>query len=364
MAAAVLSSQARILVVRLSALGDVINTLPTVDALRSSWPRAHIGYAVEERNKDVIVGHPALDRVHVLERKRLRAALAAPTRWLELRRELARFVGELRAERYEVALDLQGNLKGALQTLACGAPRRVGFARGFCKELNHLFTNEHVTPPGATEKLHRVEKFLAQAAHLGAAVDAPRFRLPDFSSSRARVAQFLREEKLGEFVVLHPGASGKGALKRWPAERFGELAARIRAESKLASVVTWGPSERDLAHQVVAHSGGAARLSLATSSVLDLAALIGAARLFVGGDTGPMHLASAVSTPTVAMFGPKDPRTYGPFNARSRVVLRGEPGAARMQDISVEDALTAVRELLAALESPSDTSVWTSAALQ
>lgn len=358
------SGEPRILLIRSSALGDVINTLPTLEAVRAGWPRAHIGFAVEERNKDVIVGHPSLDRVHVLERKRMRALLASPARWPELRRELARFVGELRAERYEIALDLQGNFKGALQSMACGAPRRVGFARGFCKEFNHLFSNERVTPPGATEKLHRVRKFLAQAAHLGLAVDSPGYRLPDLSASRARVESFLREQGLDAFVVLHPGASGKGAHKRWPAERFGQLAARLRTELKLESVVTWGPSERELARQVVEHSGGAARAALATTSVLDLAALISAARLFVGGDTGPMHLASAVATPSVALFGPKDPQTYGPFHARSRVVLRGEPGAASMESIAVEDAFAAVRELIQTLEPPLDASARTARALQ
>jgi lipopolysaccharide heptosyltransferase I len=338
---------ARILLVRLSALGDVINTLPTLEALRRAFPAAHLGYAVEERNRDVIVGHPALDRVHVLERKRWRARLASPSQWLELRRDAARFVAELRAERYDAVLDLQGNFKGALHALACGAPRRIGFARGFCKELNFLASNEHVTPPGATEKVHRVLKFLALAEHLGASASEPRFRLPDLAAARERMGRALGEARVVEYAALHPGASGKGALKRWPPERFGALAERLERECGLASLVTWGPGERELAESVVAASGGRARLAPATGSVLDLAALLERARLFVGGDTGPMHLASAVSTPSVALFGPKDPRTYGPFHARRRVVAHGEPGAGRMEDISVEAALEACRALLA-----------------
>ncbi len=364
MASAVPSSQARILIVRLSALGDVINTLPTLDVLRRAWPRAHIGFAVEDRNQDVIVGHPGLNRVHVLQRKRMSGLLARPTQWLELRREVARYVAELRAERYEIALDLQGNFKGGLHSLVCGAPRRVGFARGFCKEWNYLFTNEHVTPHGAGEQVHRVQKFLAQAEHLGAAVGAPRFRLPELALSRERVTQFLRESALGEFVVLHPGASIAGARKRWPAERFGALAARIRDELKLACVVSWGPGERELAQQVVAHSDGAAHLALATTSVLDLAALLAEARLFVGGDTGPTHLARAVSAPTLALFGPTDPRTYGGSDPRSRILLRGEPGAARMEAISVDDTFAAARELLESFAPHQGASVRLRAALQ
>lgn len=352
MATAPLHDGARVLVIRLSALGDVVNTLPTLEALRRGLPTAHLGFAVEDRAKDLLVGHPSVDRVHVLERKRIRALFASPTGWPAARRELARFVRELRAERYEIALDLQGNFKGALHSLSSGAPRRVGFARGHCKELNHLFSNEHVVPPGATEKVHRVRKFLAQAAHLGLSVEPPCFRLPDLSASQARLSVVLAEQGVEEFVALHPGASGKGALKRWPAERFGELAARIAAEFQLVPLVTWGPGERPLAERVVAASNGAARLAPATSSVLDLAAVLSRARLFVGGDTGPLHLASAVSTASVALFGPKDPRTYGPFHAPNRVVLRGVPGHASMEAISVDDAAAAVRELLAELAAP------------
>lgn len=349
MATPSLHARARVLVIRLSALGDVVNTLPTLEALRRGLPQAHIGFAVEDRAKDLLVGHPSVDRVHVLERKRLSALLARPSQWAAARRELAAFVRELRAERYEIALDLQGNFKGALHALCCGAPRRIGFARGHCKELNHLFSNEHVAPPGGTEKAHRVAKFLAQAAHLGVSVEAPSYRLPDLSESRSRLVAFLTEQRVGEFVALHPGASGKGALKRWPAERFGELAARIESELCLTPLVTWGPGEQPLAERVVAASRGAARLAPATKSVLDLAAVLARARLFVGGDTGPLHLASAVSTPSVALFGPKDPRTYGPFHARHRVVLRGTPGAASMEAISVDDAFAATAELSAEL---------------
>jgi heptosyltransferase-1 len=339
----------RILFIRLSALGDVVNTLPALEALRRGFPHAHIGFAVEDRAKDLIVGHPSVDRVHVLERKRWRAMLRAPTQWLAARRELAGFVRELRAERYGIALDFQGNFKGALHSLFSSAPRRIGFARGFDREWSHLVSTEHVTPTAAGQTQHRVHKFLALAAHLGAPVDRPSYRLPDLGASKARVADFRRAAQVGEYVALHPGASGRGALKMWPAPRFGELAARIAHETGLRPVVTWGPGERPLAESVVAASGGAAVLALATTSVLDLAALVAGARLFVGCDSGPLHLASAVSTPSVALFGPKDPRTYGPFHPRNRVVAHGEPGRGSMDAISVEDAFSAVSSLLAEL---------------
>ncbi len=336
----------RILFIRLSALGDVVNTLPALEALRRGFPQAFIGFAVEDRAKDLIVGHPSVDRVHVLERKRWRTMLRSPSKWLAARRELAGFVRELRAERYGIALDFQGNFKGALHAVFSSAPRRVGFARGFNKELNHLFSNERVRPSSATERQHRVHKFLALAGYLGAPVDRASYRLPDLGASSARVAEFRRAANVGEYAALHPGASGRGALKKWPAERFGELAARIARECGLRPVITWGPGEQALAESVVAASGGSALLALQTTSVLDLAALIAGARIFVGCDSGPLHLASAVSTPSVALFGPKDPRTYGPFHARSRVVFHGEPGQGRMEDIPVDQAFSAVISLL------------------
>jgi ADP-heptose:LPS heptosyltransferase len=272
-----------------------------------------------------------------------------PANWWTAASEFGEYLRGIREARYEVSLDLQGNLKGALHAMLSGARRRVGFARGHCKEHNWRFSTERVVPPGATEKINRVEKFLSMASHLGVPVSGASYRLPQTRESRDRVAGFVSSAGLAAYATIHPGTSDFGALKRWKPERFAALAERIGTETSLRPVVTWGPGERPLAEQIVSASGGKALLALETRSILDLAELIRGAKLFVGCDSGPLHLSSAVATPSVALFGPKDPKTYGPWNPHHRVVLKGDPGSASMDAITVEDAFAAVKDLLGEL---------------
>jgi heptosyltransferase I len=337
----------RILFIRLSAVGDVINTLPALEALRRGLPDAFIGYVVEDRAHDLITRHPSVNCVHLYKRKRWARYLHQPMHWWNLFEEFSNFLHEIRREQYTVALDFQGNLKGAFHGLISGARRRVGFSRGHCKENNFFFNNEHVTPPGGTEKINRVEKFLSLAGHLGVSVASPSYRLPETREGRARVDAFLAANSLRGYAAIHPGTSDFGALKRWKPERFAALAERIGRETPLRPVITWGPGERPLAEEIVAGSRGQALLAMETKNILDLAELIRSAKLYVGCDSGPLHLSSAVSTPSVALFGPKDPRTYGPFNPHHRVVLKGDLGQGTMDAITVDDAFAAVRDLLA-----------------
>jgi lipopolysaccharide heptosyltransferase I len=329
----------RILVIRLSAVGDVINTLPALCAIRQTYPRAFIGWIVEDRAYDLIRGHPAIDRVHLFPRKRW------VRHWLDAAAEAPGLVREIRRERYEVAVELQGNLKGAVHGLVSGVRRRVGFGPGHCKEMSHLFTNIHVTPPG--ERINRVDKFLSVAAFLGASVNGAGYLLPESAESRARIEEFLRREGLDRYVVVHPGTSDFGREKRWLPERFSALADRIQEGLGLRAVITWGPGEKALAEEVV--RGSRAILSMETRSILDLAELIRRAALFVGCDTGPLHLASAVRTPSVALFGPKDPQVYGPYNPRHRIVYKPDQNGGSMTAITVEDAYAAVSELIGAM---------------
>lgn len=339
------SRPARILCIRLSAVGDVINTLPALEALRRGRPDARIGFVVEDRAHDLISRHPSVDRVHLYRRKRWGRWARQPAHWGKLYEEFSAFLREIRRERYDAALNFQSNLKGALHMLLSGAPLRVGFDQGHSKEHSHLFANRLVRPPGG-ETINRVEKFLSMARAVGASTEAVGYRLPPTREAGARVDAWIAAERLQRYVSIHPGTSDFGALKRWPAERFGKLAAAVARDSGLPSVVTWGPGERPLAEAVVAASDGRARIALETANILELAELIRRSRLYVGCDSGPLHLSSAVGTPSVALFGPKDPRTYGPYNPRHRVVAKGEPGRGSMEDIGVDDVLRAVAELL------------------
>lgn len=340
-----MSAPRRLLMVRLSAIGDVVNTLPAVTLLRHALPDAFLGFAVEDRARDVIVGHPLLDRVHVFPRRRWRTLLwsADPRNWLQLRREVRDYRAELRAQRYEVVLDEQSNLKGAVHAFASGAPRRIGFARGHDYELNHLLSTEQVTPPA--ERPHRVDKFVSLLGALGIDGAERSYVLPEDAAARARVAAYLTGAGLGPrgFVVVHPGTSDHGAEKRWPPESFAELARLVGVRLGLPVLVTWGPGEEELARRVCTLAGPAARLAPATASLLELAELLRQAAVFVSADTGPMHLAVAAGVHCVALFGPKDPAVYGPYGT-GHVVLRplGSGVEPAMASLLPEQVLAAV----------------------
>ncbi len=334
----------RILFVRLSAVGDVINTLPALDTLRKSFPDAHIGYAVEDRAYSVIEGHPQTDIVHLYPRKRWVSMLRHPSKWRALIKEIFNFFKDIRSQRYEVALNYQSNLKGALFALLSRAPLRAGFAKQNSKESSHIFNHINVSPEGG-ELINRVEKFIALSVGIGAQGKNAEYRLPDCPEYVQTVAKWRKDQNLNKYAVIHPGTSEYGAQKRWLPERFSELASRIHKDLGLRPVITWGPGEIELAEGIVNDSHGVALLSMQTSHLLELAEIIRGADLYVGCDSGPLHLASAAGTPSVALFGPKDPRTYAPYNPHSRVVQKGEYNG-EMMDIEVEDVFSAASDLI------------------
>lgn len=339
-----IDSPKRILIVRLGGIGDIVCTLPALEALRAGLPNAFIGYAVEEPAYDLVNRHPALDHIHLFPRRSIFTDLKNPARWPVVVAKIRRYRRELRSAHYDVALDFQRNLKGAAHTLMSGAPRRIGFTAPTAQEFNNLFYREHVDPAPAT---HWVDKFLAMAKAIGGKPDAARYRLPDAPASRERVEAFLAQNHLTRFIAMHPGASAFDPARRWEPNRFGELARRIGSHKKITTVVTWGPGERELAERVVQASDRHAMLSFETRSLLDLSELYRTARAYVGSDTGPMHIATAVGLPSVVLFGSGNPAAYGPRSPASRIVSKMQNEKLRpMSEITVEDVFRATIEIL------------------
>lgn len=340
-----------ILLIRLSAIGDVINTLPAVAAIRKAEPDARIGFVVEDKAKDVVVGHPDVDDVFIFPKKRWRRAIRTPWGLFQVLREVRAHISAIRGRRFDVALDFQGTLKGALHSWLSGAKMRVGFARGHTYECNQLFSNVRVAP--ATRRLHRVDKFLALLEPLG--IQARKgegvYRLPESPASRRTVDGFLASIGGNGFLVFHPGTSDFAPEKRWLTDRYGELARRVTVDLGLGVVVTWGPGEERLAEEVVRASGGRAVASPRSESILMVAELLRRAKLYVGGDTGPMHLAAACGTPCIALFGPKDPAIYRPYGSGHVVISKGVPSS--MESIGVEDVFQAIRTRLGLGQRPS-----------
>lgn len=300
----------RILLIRTSALGDVVHCLPVLTALRRRFPAARIGWVVEEAMAPVVAGHPHLDELFVVRfRPWRRRLLGARTR-----REVAALRRDLRRFAPRVALDLMGNHKAGFVARLSGAPRRLGLERSQRREPSSaLWINEPVTASG----VHAVDRALSLARALGVPDDQP----ADFGgellfrgASHDRAPKRAGDERP---VLIQPGAGWDN--KTYPPEWWGRVAAGLRGATGHGVEVAVAPGEEELALRVVEASYGAA----AAVPALDLATLasrLRQARLVLGGDTGPTHLAHALGTPVLCLMGPTDPGRHGPYGAPERAL--------------------------------------------
>jgi heptosyltransferase I len=295
----------RALLVRLSAVGDVVHTLPALAVLRLHGHDT--GWVVEPAARPLLDGNPALGTLTTVP----------PVRAFGLG-QARRAAAELKSQRYDLALDIQGLWKSALWARLSGAPRTIGYAAvGRREPLSRVLLRETVA--ALPEEPHVIDKNLGLLRALGIeAVGSREFPLPRPAAAEGAVAAELEAMGVGEFALVSPG--GGWASKLWPPERFGALAAPLR-ERGLTTLVAWGPGEEPLAERVVIASQGLARKAFRTS-LLELAELARRAKVMVAADTGPLHLACAVRTPVVGLFGPTDPARNGPFSARDVVVRR------------------------------------------
>jgi lipopolysaccharide heptosyltransferase I len=298
-----------VLLVRLSALGDILQALPTLAALKALHPGVTVDWAVDDRSAGLLEGRRDLGRLLVLPRRELRKPLRRPRAFLRAAR---RFVGALRSVAYDAVLDLQGNLKSGLVTRFARAGIRFGLDRRLAREGNHLFTSRRARPRPAAR--HRVERGLALLAEfLGREVPRLVPELPGRPEVAADVDRALAAAGLPGrgFAILHPGTSRFGEFKRWPAERFGDLARRLAGRG-FAVAVTGGPGEEELTRRVFEASRGRA-IVLPASTLPFLVEVLRRAAFFVSADTGPLHLAGFLGVPVLGLFGPKDPEVYGPW---------------------------------------------------
>jgi len=330
----------RILLVRLGALGDVVHAIPVAAALRRAFPGARIDWLVSAKHREILDLVPVIDRRLVM------------TDWLGA-------IGELRRSRYDVAIDLQGLIKSALLARLSGAPRVLGFSASYAREgLARLFYTD-VFDPGRgglydpRETRHVVELNLGVLALVGITSARAEFPIEAPPSAAART---IVEQTGGRYALLNPGAAWPN--KRWPPDRLAAVARELRDRHGLTSVVLWGPGEEALADAVVAEARGAAVLSPKTT-IADLVALSRGAALMVSGDTGPTHIATAVGTPIVGLYGPTRPARNGPLSPLDITVSRDSVcechhlrrcRAARMclLDIGADEVIAAVERRLAA----------------
>ena len=280
----------KILIVRLSAIGDIVHTVPVAAALRRALPEAHIDWIVSRRHSAVLDLLPVADEVIAMQPGR----------------ETVAVVRRLRETAYDVVIDAQGLLKSAVMARLAGGRRTIGFSREALREpAAEHFYSETVTPR-ATDHVARQNLHLLTA--LG--IDDTRIETPT-RVVQSDVADDVQRATGRRYGVVNPGAGWPN--KQWPAERFGAVASAVLKSRGLPWVVVWGPGEEALARRVEEASSGAAMLAPPTA-LSDLMALVQRAAVVVAGDTGPVHLAAAAGTPVVGLYGPTNPARNGPWS--------------------------------------------------
>ena len=318
----------RILIIKPSALGDIVHTLPVLQALKDCYPEVEIHWVVAKGLHTFLEGHPLIHRLWIFDRHKWKKLSALPDTLGEMRQ----FICGLRSEHFDVSIDFSGLLRSGLITCMVGARLRLGFSNA--DEGSFLFYNRKIH---GNMSIHAVDRNLDLVRFLGCDVKEVGFPLPPYDPDPP-ILQALPFQ----FAVLVPSA-GKEA-NRWPAERFGQLAARL----PLPSVIIAGAAEFDLAETVVQYSAGHAINLAGRTSLKELLGVIRKACFMVSNDTGPQHIAAALNVPVFSIFGPANPVCTGPYGSMHTVMRKNMDCAPCyrwkpcvhwrcMQDLSVDE---------------------------
>ncbi len=341
-----------ILVIRLSSLGDVLMSMPAVKAIRDEYPSAHISWLVEGSVAEFLSHQNFIDEVIPFPRGKLQNAIKTGHA-ISAAQETGAFMKRLRSRDYDTVLDFHGIIKSALLSVCVrGAPKRIGFGKVFAKEQSHLFYHERLAHHD--RRIHKVDRNLLLSRKLGI-TSVPEVPLTVPEDAREYVGAFLTSLGIIEgFFVINPFSSKGSEFKRWSIPKYAELARRIRGRLGKKVVVLWGPGEKEEAQELVNASGEGVFLACPTN-ISQLFALLKRAEMYIGGDTGVMHLAVFAKVRVVAIFGPTDPKIngpYGPLHSMVRRTLSCSPcknkdcrGRECLEEITVEDVYRTVERM-------------------
>jgi heptosyltransferase-1 len=341
-----------ILIVKLSHLGDVVSSFPFLTALRQLYPQARVSWLVEEDMAEILQDHPLIDRLVVASRKTWIKDIKKG-RFQPFMAEIRSFLGDLRGESYDMVIDLQGLFKSGILAFLSGGKRRIAYAR--TRESSHLFYTERLTPYDPHRRA--VLLYLDVAAYLGAQIDEegdsylPCFPVNELASSEAR--QLLGGAKRPR-IIINPVSTRDHKI--WPGNSWRELIQLLVRDSDAWVVVTGGPADRDFNSGLTQGLTGVLDLTGQTRLKV-LAEVIRAGDLFIGPDTGPMHMAAMAGIPVIALFGPTSPQLNGPFG-RGHEIIRADLDCSPcfkkdcenpicMSGIRAEQVYEAVKKMLA-----------------
>ncbi|MDH3974404.1 MAG: glycosyltransferase family 9 protein [Deltaproteobacteria bacterium] len=337
----------KILIVKLGAVGDVAHTLPALHSLRKSFPEAFIAWVVEKKALQVIRDNPYIDEVILFERKELERTFRKDGLFAAIR-FLASFGKKLKSYHFDIAIDFQTLFKSGLITWLSGAKKRVGFDKW--RELNKLFTNSRLK----SNKRHTIDKYLDLVVSVGGSADSTPVKIYYAKEDADYVDRFIRDEGLEskKWIAINPGASWTSKL--WGAQRYAILCDLLN-EASVPHVIVWGPGEEKIVEEIQEKAGNELLIAPPTS-IKQLACLLERSSLYVGGDTGPMHMAVAMGTPVAGIFGPSDPERNGPYGEGQKVLQadldcikcwkRSCPTVECMEKVTPQSVIDAIKEIL------------------
>ncbi len=334
----------KVLIIKPSSLGDIIHALPVANALKDAVPGINIDWAVFKAYEPVLAGHPAISNIIAFDRNKGGFG------------EISRFAMALRAGEYDAVIDLQGLLRSGLMTLFCRAGRKIGFRNA--REGAGFFYNEKIRVTDT--EMHAVDRYLLAIGAFGIAPPrTPQFDIATGPADLAEAGRILKNAGIDEgeeFAVIAPSA--RWITKRWEAEKFSRLALELKERMGLKYIFIGSADEAGVMSGLE-DLAGRESFAFGKTSLKGLAALLGRARLIITNDSGPMHIAAAMGTKVLAIFGPTIPGRTGPYGRGHRVITSGaacSPCLKRecpeknnmmcMKDITVENVFRAAEEML------------------
>lgn len=313
-----MSTPKKILIIRLSAIGDVVRTLPSLHLLRKRFSDSWIAWAVEEKAASILEGHEALDEIILVPRKTWSRSLKNPLHWFSVIHHIFQFLRSLKERDFDTVIDFHSSLKSGLLSWCTRAKSRVGYTAPFCREFNFLFNNVRV--PQREKRISRMERNFTLLGYFKIEAKDPYANIYLPSEDKTYIDDFLKREKLSDKnkIIIFPGASKKQAYKKWGSENYAALS-NLLLQDDVAIILAWGPGEREECERIGSSTNGTVFLSPPTS-LKHLTELIKRCQLYIGGDTAAMHLSCAVGTPCLVIYGPTDPVISSPWGKKYRIV--------------------------------------------
>ena len=337
----------RILVVRLSAVGDVLRVLPALQVLKKNFPASFIGWVVEEASRDILEAHPDIDEVFIFPKQELLRKLKSRSAFMAGIKNFLTFIQSIRKKRFDMVIDFHGLFKSGIIALCSGAPERVGFARPFTKELNFLFNNRRY--PLDNHRTSRIDRNLTLLKKMGLDTEhtPPVIHVPE--RDRGAVHDFFKQQRIDRsrpLIAVHPGTSPSTPYKRWEPYRYAVVADQIIADNAAQVVFTWARQELEMVKAIVSLMKYRAIIGPETHNLCQLAEIFKHCNLYLGSDTGPMHLAAFVGIPIVALFGPTDHIVNDPYVYTPHIIIRRETACSpcRKYDCKLRECMTGIKE--------------------